>query len=437
MFNWLFDLIDTVFTSQTNTLPSLALLNKTLVRYEQSLQFLSEDHKTQLEVLLSRDQVDKVFSHSQSISVEIIQQAENLDVQFKSKKVLFSPEQLTIWRETVHPNESAWWWWVDKQSAELVQHNNLPWDIATGTIFVLTVPLLLDIIRRLWSGAPDVVSVLGTLLTLLLTASPLVTQGRQITINLFKSIFNSKPEMHIRMMAWMSLGIFLAMLAIQQWLLPYPLATYYNNLGVAARAQGNIQQAEGLFKRAAALNPDRVVPYQNLAEAYQQIGFIKEAESWYQKAIQGDANFAPAYVGLGQVYNESGDFAAAERVLLAGLRANFVSDDDSTLKVTKYTLLSNLGWSYFGQGKLELAKETLLEVLKLEPELRTLGDSQGVEYRLALPHFYLAQIYEQDGDAPNAKQQWEDCLRFLDAENLPQRERVLTALEHLQSLKNK
>jgi tetratricopeptide (TPR) repeat protein len=360
MFNWLLDLIDTVITSRTHILPSLAPLNETLACYEQSLQFLSEDHKTQLEVLLSRDQVDKVFTNSQSMSVEIIQQTANLDGQLKTKKALFSPEQLTTWREIVHPKESAWWWWIDKQSAELVRQNNLPWEIAIGTTLVLTVPLLLDIIRRLWSGAPDVVSVLGTLLTLLLTASPLVMQGRQITINLFQTIFKSKTEKHIRVMAWMSLGIFLFLLATQQWLLPYPMATYYNNLGVAARIEGNIQQAERLFQRAAALNPDRVVPYQNLAEAYRQIGFNEEAQGWYQKAVQGDANFSPAYLGLGQMYNENGDFNAASRVLLAGIKTNFISGDDITLKVTKYSLLSYLGWSYFCEGKLELAKETFL-----------------------------------------------------------------------------
>jgi hypothetical protein len=106
------------------------------------------------------------------------------------------------------------------------------------------------------------------------------------------------------------------------------------------------------------------------------------------------------------------------------------------LKVTKYSLLSNLGWSYFGEGKLELAKETLLEALKLEPELKTLGDAQGVEYRLVIPHFYLAQIYEEEGDVPNAKQQWEDCLRFLDAGDISDREHILTAMQHLQNLEN-
>lgn len=437
MFNWLFDLIEVIFHPQARNLPYSLSIREIAARYEKVLRSLSENPNTQLEVLLLRDQVDEVLAHSQSISVETVQQVAELDNQLKARKVIFSPEQLTIWREIIGPNEAAWWWWIDKQSEELVTQNNLPWEIATGTILVLTVPLLSDIIRRLWSSAPDVVSVLGTLLTLLLTASPLVTQGRQIASNLFKAIFKGKPERHVHVMAWMSLGIFLVMLGIQQWLLPYPLATYYNNLGVAARTHGNIQQAERLFQRAAALNPDRVVPYQNLADAYRQIGFNKEAQDWYKKAIQGDANFAPAYLGLGQAYNEEGDFPAASGILIAGIRANFISEDKTTLKVIRYSLLSNLGWSYFGQEKLELAKKTLLEALKLESELKTLGEAQGVEYRLALPHFYLAQIYEQENDTTNAKLQWEESLRFLDAENILHQEHIEIARKHLQELENR
>lgn len=434
MFEWLSDLLQTVLASPARSAPLQISLAEALARYEQSLGALSDDAETQLGVLLARDHVDNAIRQAQPVSASEIQSIGQLDAQLKSKIVAFPAERLTLWRDITHPSESAWWWWGDKKSTERVQQNNLPWEILTGTLLVLTTPLLLDILKRLWNGAPDVVSVFGTLLTLLLTASPLVKQGRQIVTALLKSISGIKPERHVRVMAWMSLVVFLVILALQQWVLPYPLATYYNNQGVVARTQGNIQKAEGLFQRAAALNPDRVVPYYNLAEAYQQIGFSKQAQEWYEKAIQGDANFTPAYRGLGQVYNESADFNAAEQVLVAGLQANFVIDDEITEKITKYELLANLGWSYFGQGKLELAQTYLLEALALEPELKTLGDTQGAEYRLALPHFIMAQIYEQASDVPNAKQQWEDCLRFLDAGEIRQRERILIAQQHLQAL---
>lgn len=436
MLEWLSNLLIVISPLRARTSHPAAPLAKTLARYEESLQALSETPKSQVDVLLARNQVDHTIRRELSISVDVIQRIEQLDQQLRSKAGLFSAENLALWREIIHPDEKAWWWVIDKQSAEKDKQNNLPWEIASGTLLVLTTPLLLDIIKRLWNGAPDAVSVLGTLLTLLLTASPLVKQGRQIATALFQSVIKLRPERQPRVMAWMSLTAFLLMLFLQQWVLPYPLATYYNNRGIVAHVKGNIQDATELFQRAAALNPDRVVPYYNLAEAYQQIGFSKQAQGWYEKAIERDSNFAPAYQGLGQVYNENGDFIAAERILTAGLQAVFTSDE-VTMKVTKYGLLSHLGWSYFGQNKLDLAQEVLLDALALEPDLKILGDSQGVEYRLALPHFYLAQIYELAGDVENAKLQWEECMRFLDAGDLRQKERVLIAQQHLNMLETK
>jgi tetratricopeptide (TPR) repeat protein len=437
MFEWFSDLLHTVLASPAHSTPSQITLGDALARYEQSLRDLDDDAEKQLAVLLARDLVDNAIRQAQPVSVSAIQNLGDLDDQLKSKIITFPAESLTTWRDITQPSERAWWWWGDKKSAERVEKNNLPWEILTGTFLVLTTPLLLDILKRLWDGAPDIVSVYGTLLTLLLTASPLVKQGRQAATAISKFVFRITPKRQSRFMAFTALIIFLVMLVLQQWVLPYPLATYYNNQGAVARNQGNLQQAKNSFQRAAALNPDRVVPYYNLAEAYQQIGLSKQAQEWYEKAIQGDVNFAPAYRGLGQANNENGDFAAAERVLMAGLQATFTSSDEVTVNVTKYELLANLGWSYFGQEKLDLAKAICLEALALEPELKTLGDTQGAEYRLALPHFILAQIYEQASDVPNARQQWEDGLRFLDASDIRQRERILTAQQHLLALPTK
>jgi len=437
MFEWLSELLEAVSTLRVRNAPLPVSLAEASARYEQSLQALSIDPKSQLDVLLARDQVEHAIQQHQPISFSVIDAIGQLDTQLKSKIITFSAEHLVIWRDIIHPTEKAWWWWGDKKSIERVQQNNLPWEIAAGTIMVLSAPLALDILKRFWDGAPDTVSILGTLVTLLLTASPLVKQGQNIVTSVLKSVFGVQSSRQPKVMTFMAGFAFLVLLLFQQWVLPYPTSKYYNNLGMTARAAGNIQRAETLFQRAVALNPDRVVPHYNVAEAYQQIGFSTQAKAWYEKAIESDASFAPAYRGLGQVYNEPGDYSAAERIFTAGLQANFVSDDDITEKVTKYELLANLGWSYFGLEKFDLARSTLTDALALEPELKIFGDAKGVEYRLAIPHYYLAQIYEQLGDVASARLQWEESLRFLDLSNWQQRERYMVAQERLQALENK
>jgi tetratricopeptide (TPR) repeat protein len=235
----------------------------------------------------------------------------------------------------------------------------------------------------------------------------------------------------------MSLSIFLLLLVVNQWILPYPMAEAYNNSGVRELAQGNLAAARQSFLRASALNADRVVPYYNIGRAYEEAGSLNEAGEWYQRAIEEDANFAPAYRGLGQVYNEQSQYAAAEEVLIAGLAMSMDEVEEVTARITRYELLANLGWSYFAQGKTELAQQVLISALKMEAELKQIGEARDAEYRRALPHFYLAQIYEEAGDLPNAILQWEECLRFLDANDWRQQERHFIAQKHLQALTEK
>jgi len=411
--------------------------NNARKKYIHTLRALNGEPENWLALLIARDQVDDALANIEPLRLAVIQEIGNLDIQLRAKISQIPHEQLVLWREVIHPPEYAWWWWEDIKSKGHAKSTDLPWEILTGTFLFLSTPLIVEIIRRLWDGAPDTISILGTLLTLLITASPLVKQGHVVIQWILKSSQQRKLHYQAKIMALMALIVFLALLGIQQWLLPYPLATYYNNQGVRAQAGGNLALAQQSFRRSAALNPDRVVPYYNIAQAYEQTGLVDKAEEWYQKAIEEDVNFGPAYRGLAQIYNEQNKFAAAEDVLVAGLAADTANTGSLAHQVTRYELLTNLGWSYFGQGKMELAQQSLLRAIEMEEELKQIGDARGAEYRLALPHYYLAQIYEQAGDQPNAILQWEECLRFLDAADWRQQERYFIAQEHLQILTGK
>jgi tetratricopeptide (TPR) repeat protein len=81
--------------------------------------------------------------------------------------------------------------------------------------------------------------------------------------------------------------------------------------------------------------------------------------------------------------------------------------------VTRYRLLSELGWAYFAQARYELAQAALEEAVDLEAQLERWEKVEGAQYRQALPHYYLAQIYERSGQPAEAYEQWEGCLRLL------------------------
>lgn len=391
-----------------------------------------------LEVLKARDRVQVLLSDKAPDSSEALSRVLELDeLMLKQSIRMQSVLDFAAARAKLVPPETAWWWQLDKKSEERKKRGDLPWEILAGIGLLFATPVALDIIRRFLDGAPDTMSILGALLTLLLTASPLTKHGREIAFGILSFLPFIRPSQRVKAMALASWLILVLLLLVQQWLLPYPLATYYNNQGVEARAAHNLTAAQQSFQRAAALNPDRVVPYNNLADAYRDAGLEDQAADWYQKAIERDANFAPAYRGLGELNNQQGKYATAERILLGGLSTEMPAMDEVAQKVTRYELLANLGWSYFGQEKTEMAQAALESALNLENDLKTMGATRGAEYRLALPHYYLAQVYEQIGNAAAARTQWEEVLRFLNVDDWHQYERYQTAQEHLKALDGK
>ena len=394
--------------------PTPPPLPAALAAYRQAL----ETPDALFPIFLARDHVEDTLAKTKPLPVESARQLVELDGQLRQSvtepmlKPTAAVGSLPDWRRTFHPPDTHWWWFLDQKTEEREQKNDLPWVLLTGTLLLLTATLTVEILKRLWDGAPDFVSILGTLLTLTLTASPLVKRGQELAQWFFERISWLRPRFRAEAMASIATLAFLVVL-LARLLLPQ-LAIVYNNQGFAALQAGNLTGAQQKFQRAAALNPDLVVPYYNLADVYQRINRPDEAQTWYQKAIERDLDFAPAYQGLGHLHNTQGEYERAESVLLAGL--TYLGDEagEKEKVVARYELLADLGWSYFAQEQHQLAQKALEEAIDLEAQLERFEDEEGAQYRLALPHYYLAQIYEQLEQTTEAYQQWEDCLRLLE-----------------------
>jgi tetratricopeptide (TPR) repeat protein len=436
--------------------PSLAAA---LLAYKQAVEKLQQQPGELLSVLLIRDQVEHAFQHTKPSSFGHIRECIQLDEQlFALAKPSLS--SLRSWRRTLHPPDGFWWWYLDRELKSLEEEEeakqekrNLPWFLLAGTLLLATTTLAVEIIRRLWTGAPDIGSIFGTLLVLVLTGSPLSKRGQEFVKGAVESIFHRKPRYWAQTLTATSL-VGLVLMFIIWRSLPF-VAGWSNTQGVKAFLAGDLTAAQSHFQRAAALNPDYVLAYHNQAYTYEVVGNRPEAIAWYQRAVQRDLNFAPAYIGLSHLYNEAGEFEEAARVALAGLqlfenyqtRPLFVADlpaeinavlnttmrnlatsDPQTLNrqqtelapVIRYYLLSNLGRAYFSQKRYDRTQEALEAAIELEEDLAKISEQHG-ELRLAMPHYYLAQVYDRR-HKPEAAKQWEDALRYLKEDNWADRE---------------
>ena len=187
---------------------------------------------------------------------------------------------------------------------------------------------------------------------------------------------------------------------------------------------GDLAAAEQDFKRAAAFDPGAFVLYEaeeavgsyHLANIYEEIGRLDKAIMWYQQALEQDINLGVAYNNLGRLYILQNNPDLAVQVLQAGVRQTpfppKVEADVEEEAIVRYRLLSNLGWAYYVLEQPTRARQVLEEAIALENQV----DSN---YRSAVPHHYLALIYEAQEAPQAAMAQWEESLRYVD-ESLPE-----------------
>ena len=424
---WLIRLLQWLSGDQAPASAPAQPLKAALAQYNQALEGLNDDSQTLLPVLLARDQAEAALQKAKPPPSDQVRRLVELDAQLRQQMASASPKDLSTWRQTIRPPDAHWWWSLDQAAEKREAEKDLPWVLLTGTLLALTLPLTLDIVKRLWDGAPDTISVFGTLLTLLLTGSPLTKRGRELAEWLLKRIPRLKRHLHAEAMAAMAFIAFVLVLAVRL-LLPQ-LAEYYNDRGYDVSRAGNLTTARRNFQRAVALDADMAEGYYHLGTVYEEIARPDEAIAWYQRALEHDLDLGAAYNNLGRLYILQGNSELAVPLLQAGLR--HTGNETELEKVTRYRLLSNLGWAYHALEQPTRAREVLEQAVALESEL-------DVAFKSAVPHYYLALTYEALEQPDAALQQWEDSLRYLDSENPDQGgwdETIRVQLDELRGVK--
>lgn len=184
----------------------------------------------------------------------------------------------------------------------------------------------------------------------------------------------------------------------------YPLAN--GALGLFYFKKGEYQQAIDSYKRAIAVDNNKVNVYVNLAQAYQKNGEIEQAIKTYQNLIKIYPEYPEPYLQLAQIYAQQGKIneaiekyqAAAKissdkTVIHYNLGSLYEKNNQLEKALSEYRLSirlnpllgqphNNIGIIYAKEGKLDEAIESFNRAFKLNPQNPNTMFNLGFAYEI-------------------------------------------------------
>src|SRR5262249_19311506 len=110
------------------------------------------------------------------------------------------------------------------------------------------------------------------------------------------------------------------------------LADTHNNLGVARKEQGHVEQAIMSYRRALELKPTHAEALNNLGLALMETGTLHEAIQSFQQALSIMPGYQPARYNVGMAWSWVGDETRAVECLQQVARARY--DQGNTVSET-------------------------------------------------------------------------------------------------------
>lgn len=141
-----------------------------------------------------------------------------------------------------------------------------------------------------------------------------------------------------------------------------------HGLGLALRAQKDLEGALSLIQQGIMLAPDRPDYYNDLGILFQERGDLEKAISFYKLALNVKTDFVPAYINLGVAYKRLGkldDAIAAYREAIS-------------LQPNSAAAHNNLGNLLRIQGDRVNACKELKKAIKLQPDYQAAMDNLAV-----------------------------------------------------------
>jgi tetratricopeptide (TPR) repeat protein len=179
----------------------------------------------------------------------------------------------------------------------------------------------------------------------------------------------------------------------------------WNNLGILAAREGDLDQAIEDFRHALQIDPDHIIALDNLGSAYRQKKDWPAAQQVLERALALNPEDPEANYSLGMIYAQQNDAQHAYEYLQKAI----------AVRPAYPEALNNLGILYLRTRRSEEAKRSFEESIRVAPQ-----------YDQA--YLNLARIYAIEGDREKAKEILESLLKRIPGHAQARQE--LNELEH-------
>ncbi len=173
--------------------------------------------------------------------------------------------------------------------------------------------------------------------------------------------------------------------------------TVHNNLGVAYKKKGMLDEAIKEYRKTIELNPSFVRAINNIGYIYYERKQYDLAIEEYKKAVSIDPEFAEGYLNMGLVYYDLKMYDDAIEAYNKAIDVNY----------TKYQAYSNLIAAYAQKGMFKESLDAFNKGVKVYPGFADLYKNAGLVHRMmnddAQALVYWNKYLRLSPDAPDAK----------------------------------